>query len=169
MIFDLMSYNKTVNDFQFRWIQRLINPWNMIFTLDASVKGWSILVFTSSSQWLSLRFNIMIFNLKSNIPWHLLTYTMLGFRFNWEGWVYIIQLTTFDEVNTRIDQPFTEASKVNIMFHGLINLCIHRNWSYHWKLTWYSGKIAELALDYNHSLTFIIWLQIMSFLIGWRP
>ena len=29
--FDLMSYNKTVNDFQFRWIQGLINPWNMIF------------------------------------------------------------------------------------------------------------------------------------------
>ena len=32
-----MSYNKTVNDFQFRWIQGLINPWNMIFTLDASL------------------------------------------------------------------------------------------------------------------------------------
>ena len=32
-----MSYNKTVNDFQFRWMQGLINPWNMIFTLDALV------------------------------------------------------------------------------------------------------------------------------------
>jgi hypothetical protein len=32
-----MSYNKTVNDFQFRWIQGLINPWNMIFTSDVSV------------------------------------------------------------------------------------------------------------------------------------
>ena len=32
-----MSYNKTVNDFQFRWIQGLINPWNMIFISDASV------------------------------------------------------------------------------------------------------------------------------------
>ena len=27
-----MSYNKTVNDFQFRWIQDLIDPWNMVFT-----------------------------------------------------------------------------------------------------------------------------------------
>jgi hypothetical protein len=35
--FDLMSYNKTVNDFQIWWIQGLINPWNMIFTSDASV------------------------------------------------------------------------------------------------------------------------------------
>jgi hypothetical protein len=34
---DLMSYNKTVNDFQFRWIQGLINPWNMIFTSDAYI------------------------------------------------------------------------------------------------------------------------------------
>ena len=34
-----MSYNKTVTDFQFRWIlvQGLINPWNMIFTSDTSV------------------------------------------------------------------------------------------------------------------------------------
>ena len=32
-----MSYNKTVNDFQFRRIQGLINPWHMIFTSDASV------------------------------------------------------------------------------------------------------------------------------------
>jgi len=33
-----------------------------------------------------------------------------------------IQLMTFDEVNTMIDQPMehgTEASEVNIMFHGL--------------------------------------------------
>jgi hypothetical protein len=46
----------------------------------------------------------------------------------------IIQLMTYDEVNTRIDQPMehdihrgTEVSEVNIMFHGLINPCIHRN------------------------------------------
>jgi hypothetical protein len=45
-----------------------------------------------------------------------------------------IQLMTFHEVNTRIDQPmemiFTEAAsaEVNIMFHGLITPCIHRNW-----------------------------------------
>ena len=44
-----------------------------------------------------------------------------------------IQLMTFHEVNTRIDQPmemiFTEAAsaEVNIMFHGLITPCIHRN------------------------------------------
>jgi len=37
-----------------------------------------------------------------------------------------IQLMTFDEVNTSIDQPV--ESEVNIMFHGLINPCIHRYW-----------------------------------------
>jgi hypothetical protein len=36
-LFNLMSYNKTVNDFQIRWIQGLINAWNTIFTSDASV------------------------------------------------------------------------------------------------------------------------------------
>jgi hypothetical protein len=35
--FDLMSYDKAVNDFQFWWIQDLINPWNMIVTSVASV------------------------------------------------------------------------------------------------------------------------------------
>ena len=36
-----MSYNKTVTDFQFRWIlvQGLINLWNMIFTSDTSVNA----------------------------------------------------------------------------------------------------------------------------------
>jgi hypothetical protein len=42
---------------------------------------------------------------------------------------------TFDVVNTRIDQPMEHdihrgmmaPSEVNIMFHGLINPCIHRN------------------------------------------
>jgi len=33
---------------------------------------------------------------------------------------------TFHEVNTRIDQPMERD--VNIIFHGLINPCIHRNW-----------------------------------------
>jgi hypothetical protein len=42
-----MSYNKTVNDFQFRWIQGLINTWNMPRWISCSM-GWSILVFTSS-------------------------------------------------------------------------------------------------------------------------
>jgi hypothetical protein len=32
LYFYLMSYNKTVNDFHIRWIQGLINPWNLIFT-----------------------------------------------------------------------------------------------------------------------------------------
>jgi len=32
-----MSYNKTVNEFQFRWIQGFINPWNMISNSDTSV------------------------------------------------------------------------------------------------------------------------------------
>ena len=46
---------------------------------------------------------------------------------NWSSeFVYIIQLMTFDEVNTRIDQSM--GASVNIMCHGLINPCIHRNW-----------------------------------------
>jgi hypothetical protein len=28
-----MSYNKTINDFQFRLIQGLINLWNMVFKM----------------------------------------------------------------------------------------------------------------------------------------
>jgi hypothetical protein len=51
-------------------------------------------------------------------------------------WANNIQLMTFDEVNTRIDQHMEHdihrgmmaPSEVNIMFHGLINPCIHRNW-----------------------------------------
>jgi hypothetical protein len=116
-----MSYNKTVNEFQFRWIQRLINP-RMPRWISCSM-GWWIPVFSSSKVINCIVLGVSILSLITNILFNCVTVSKIWFVFHLNSIYLLLEANTiYHNIFFFSLYIYNISNKIIIFYSVLTNL-----------------------------------------------